>query len=163
MTSANGELELLHDGSGWRVALWKNLLLTTISTPPTAKDMEAVRRGQARLLAEEGAVGGLTLVVGLRLAPFDLSEAMRSEIGKLMNVPNLRGHSAIVIESEGFASATVRAVLGALILLSKPESPQKMFESRAEAARYLAIHARSNWEPGELLQAAAVLTAGFRR
>jgi len=162
MAGESGELEMLHDEGGWRVALWKNLLLTGISKPPSARSFELVRHGQERLFEQPGAVGGLTLAVGLRLGPLDLSEAMRTEIGKLMNVPNLRGHSAIVIESEGFASATVRAVLGALILLSKPGSPQKMFETRADAARYLSIHAPGGWAPHELLDAAETFTSGLR-
>lgn len=155
------EVEVLHDGGGWRVGLWNNLLLTAISTPPTAAHIEAVRRGQTRLHDHTGAVGGLTLVVGLRLAPLDVSETMRAEIGKLMNVPNLRGHSAIVIESEGFAAATVRALLGALILLSKPESPQRMFETRALAGGYLEEHAPGGWRPAQLLDAAASFTAAL--
>jgi hypothetical protein len=153
---------VLHDGGGWRVGLWRNLLLTAISTPPTAVHLEAVRRGQTRLLAKPGAVGGLTLVVGLKLGPLDVGEAMRAEISQLMNVPNLRGHSAIVIESEGFASATVRAVLGALILLSRPESPQKMFDTRKTAGDYLALHAPGGWYPDQLLGAAGLFTDGLR-
>ncbi|MBL8740330.1 MAG: hypothetical protein JNK04_04520 [Myxococcales bacterium] len=137
--------------------------MTAISTPPHARHIEAVRIGQGRLFQEPTAVGGLTLVVGLRLGPLDVSETMRAEIGKLMNVPNLRGHSAIVIESEGFASATVRALLGALILLSRTESPQKMFETRALAADYLAQHAPAGWRPEDLLEAAATFTEGLAK
>lgn len=159
--SGGRDVEVLHDGGGWRVGLWNNLLFTAISTPPTAAHLEAVRRGQTRLFSQAGAVGGLTLVVGLRLAPFDVSETMRKEIGKLMSVPNLRGHSAIVIESEGFAAATVRALLGALILLSKTESPQKMFETRALAGDYLEHHAPGGWASNHLLDAAAAFTAGL--
>jgi hypothetical protein len=163
MAEAKGGIELLHDEGGWRIGLWRNLLMTAISKPPSARSFELVRHGQQRLFELAGAIGGLTLVVGLRLGPLDVSESMRVEIGKLMNVPNLRGHSAIVIESEGFAGATVRAVLGALILLSKPGSPQKIFESRGDAARYLSIHAPGGWAPPELLDAATGFTDGLRR
>ncbi len=154
MPALDDALDLLHDGAGWRVALWHNLLFTMVSAPPVAAHLAAVRRGQTRLFAQEGEVGGLTLVVGLRLSRFDVSEGMRREIAQLMHVPNLRGHSAIVIESHGFAGATVRAVLGALILLSKPESPQRMFDSRVAAARYLAEHAPGGWAAPDLLAAA---------
>lgn len=163
MDGVESDIDILHDEGGWRVGLWKNLLFTGISTSPTAGSLQLVREGQRRLFEKEGAVGGLTIVTGLRLGPLDLSEAMRTEIGRMMNVPNLRGHSAIVIESEGFAGATVRAVLGAVILLAKPESPQKLFESRLDAARYLAQHAAAGWTPSDLVDAAAVFTAGFGR
>lgn len=159
MAGAEGEIELLHDEGGWRIALWRNLLMTAISKPPSARSFELVRHGQQRLFDVAGSIGGLTLVVGLQLGPLDVSESMRVEIGKLMNVPNLRGHSAIVIESEGFAGATVRAVLGALILLSRPGSPQKIFESRGDAARYLSIHAPGGWTPLELVSVSSTFTA----
>lgn len=163
MAGVENGIEILHDQEGWRIGLWKNLLFTGISTSPTVSSLQLVREGQRRLLDMEGTVGGLTLITGLRLGPLDLSEAMRAEIGRMMSVPNLRGHSAIVIESEGFAGATVRAVLGAVILLARPDSPQKLFESRAEAARYLAEHAAGDWTPGELVEAAAKFTAGMGR
>jgi hypothetical protein len=79
-----------------------------------------------------------------------------------MNVPNLRGHSAIVIESDGFAAATVRAVLGAVILLARPESPQRLFETRRDAARYLSAHAAGGWTEIDLLEAARTFTNGPR-
>jgi hypothetical protein len=163
MPGAESGIEVLHDEGGWRVGLWKNLLFTGISTSPTASSLQLVREGQRRLFEMPGAVGGLTLVTGLRLGPLDLSEAMRTEIGRMMNVPNLRGHSAIVIESEGFAGATVRAVLGAVILLAKPDSPQKLFETRIDAARYLAQHAPAGWTADELVDAADAFTSGLGR
>lgn len=155
-----GKVEVLHDEGGWRVGLWNNLLLTAISKPPGAASLEYVRQGQERLFAQKGRVGGLTLVTGLRLGPLDLSPRMRDEIGKLMNVPNLRGHSAIVIESEGFAAATVRAVLGAVILLARSDSPQRLFETRSDAARYLSEHAAGDWDQLDLVEASHVFTDG---
>mgnify|MGYP000928830454 CR=1 FL=1 len=163
MATAAGALEILHDEGGWRVGLWRNLLFTGIATSPSAESLRLVREGQGRLLDLPGMVGGLTLVTGLRLGPLDLSEAMRKEIGRMMSVPNLRGHSAIVIESDGFAGATVRAVLGAVILLAKPESPQRLFESRREAARYLEKHAPGGWSVEELIDAAAAFTRDLGR
>ncbi len=159
MVAVGNQLEVLHDEGGWRVGLWNNLLFTAISTSPTARSLQIVREGQRRLFAKQGAVGGLTIVTGLRLGPLDLSEAMRAEIGRMMNVPNLRGHSAIVIESEGFAGATIRAVLGAVILLAKSESPQKLFETRADAASYLAANAPGGWIASELLDAVELFVA----
>ena len=163
MATAAGALEILHDEGGWRVGLWRNLLFTGIATSPSADSLRRVREGQARLLDLPGMVGGLTVVTGLRLGPLDLSEAMRTEIGRMMSVPNLRGHSAIVIESEGFAGATVRAVLGAVILLAKPESPQRLFESRRDAARYLEAHAPGGWAQEELVAATESFTKGLAR
>jgi hypothetical protein len=157
-----GKVEVLHDEGGWRVGLWNNLLLTAISKPPSATSLGYVREGQERLFLKKGAVGGLTLVTGLRLGPLDVGPRMRDEIGKLMNVPNLRGHSAIVIESDGFAAATVRAVLGAVILLARPESPQRLFETRRDAARYLSAHAAGDWAEIDLLEAARTFTNGPR-
>jgi hypothetical protein len=153
-------LDVLHDDHGWRVGLWRNLLFTAISKPPTAATLGFVRDGQQRLFARKGIVGGLTLVTGLRLGPLDLSEKMRDEIGKMMNVPNVRGHSAIVIESDGFAGATVRAVLGAVILLARSDSPQKIFETRFDAAKYLSVHAPGGWSEGDLLDAMDLFVDG---
>ncbi|NUP08137.1 MAG: hypothetical protein HOW73_18980 [Polyangiaceae bacterium] len=163
MDGRGDDLDVLHDEAGWRVGIWNNLLFTAISQAPSATSLAHVRRGQRRLLEMDGPIGGLTLVVGLRLGPLDLTEAMRDELKQMMNVPNLRGHSAIVIESDGFAGAAVRAVLGAVILLAHTDSPQKMFESREAAARYLAAHAPGGWNTEQLLIAAHRFTEGLGR
>lgn len=161
MKALRDELEIQHDEGGWRVGRWRNLMLTGLCKPPTAKSFQAIRKAQAALLEEKGKIGGLTLAVGLRLGPFDMSEAMRSELGQLMNVPNLRGHSAIVIESEGFAGATARAVLGAIILLARPDSPQKIFETRLEAFRWLHEHVAEGWRSDQLADVARVFGEGL--
>jgi len=153
--------ELLYDDGSWRVALWKNVLLTGVADAPTGRSLAAVAQGQERLFTVSGAVAGLTVITGMHMGRIQLNEDVRSAIGRMMRVPNLKGHSAIAIETEGFASATVRALLSAVVLLSRPESPQKIFDSRLDGARYLAAHANIGRSVQDLVACADQLTLGL--
>ena len=154
-------LELLYDDKGWRVALAKNVLFTGIADGPPAEGLAAIARGQRRLLSRDGPVAGFTVIVGVRVGLLSLGEGARAEIGRMMSVPNLKGHSVIAIESPGFAGVTVRSLLSAIILLSRPESPQKVVDSKADGARYLAHPANIGWSAPELVSMAHELTNGL--
>jgi hypothetical protein len=151
-------LDVLYDDKGWRVAIAKNVLFTGIADGPQAEALAAVARAQRRLLSYDGAVAGFTVIVGMRVGMLTLDEESRAEIGRMMRVPNLRGHSVIAIESPGFAGVTVRSLLSAIILLSRPESPQKVVDSKVDGARYLAHHAGIGWSASDLVHVAYELT-----
>ena len=152
---------MLYDDRGWRVGIAKNILFNGIADGPPAEGLRAIARAQRRLLSVHGPVAGFTVILGARIGMLSLDEEARAEIRKMMSVPNLRGHSVIAIESPSFAGVTVRALMSAIILMARSESPQKVVDKRIDGARYLAERGDLGWHASEILAVANEITRGL--
>jgi hypothetical protein len=134
MTAA---VESLHDGVGYRIVAWRNIVIVSVCGVITAPDVDAMADAVRKIGARTGGKVGLlhTLDVPGAVAPPD--DAARKSYQRLMNDRESPiGSSAIVLDRTGFTAAMVRTVLSGLLLVTRPNHVARVFPSLRDACEW---------------------------
>lgn len=133
--------QVASQGSDHCVATWHDVLIQIWRTGTSLQAARVVRATARRLAAERpGALA--TLVVIERGADMPSAEA-RAELSAMAVDQQARMvAAALVHEGNGFRTATVRAVMTGMMLVSRSAFPHKIFATVEEGSRWLRAEPR---------------------
>lgn len=128
------------------IATWRDLLIVFWYGQTTLRGVQAYARA-AEDLATANPEGILQLTITDQDAPIP-EGAIRAELATTLRTYADRTRcAAIVCEGTGFRAASVRSVMTAVSLFSRPAFPHKLFGTVVQAAEFLAFAAAPPMTP----------------
>lgn len=148
------------------VASWRGVSISWFAGQPTIHHLRAFRSASRDLIKRSGALPGLLVLDHDPAGKVDLSEQMRKEVKETLysfNDHNVFG--AVVIDADGIAGATIRALVSGVLLLARTKYPIKIFNGHAVAADWLAAQMKITREAptaAEIIEALALVKSAAK-
>ncbi len=131
------------------------LAITTWDGVPTLEHARAAVSTLDRVRTKEKIVL-IMAVVGANTPPPDAE--VRNLVGQAMTAVGDKMRAAVqVVEGQGFRAAAIRGVLIGMGLLIRAKHPEKVCQTVAEAAQFLAQHSEGRLQPTDIVRAVTEL------
>ncbi len=145
------------------IAVCKNLLVAEFKDFATLEHANVIRDACRRLVRDhEDGFGTVVLMTGERTLSAFNAEVRRELTDVVKETEDTGLGTAFVIMREGFAAATLRAVLSGLFLMARSREPNRAFQTPQSAASWLeqlliGDDKTTPWLPGEVETALAAV------
>jgi hypothetical protein len=137
---SRGELSIRSSDPGHVIAAYNPIIVACFARQATLAELATLRALAAEGL-DAGIRGGLLLVVARKELSSGIDPGARRFFEQMVRENSARsGVSAVVVLTEGFASAVLRGFVAGLLQLTTRRKTLQIFSSVAEACRWLAPH-----------------------
>ncbi len=128
--------EIVFEDATLRICSSRNLVVSAWSSTPEPDHLRTLNRA---LHAQDGKYREHRALLDLVVTGTPrFTDKVRDELVRLLRDPRAQGKgTAHVVTVGGLAGATVRAFLSTVMLLARPEAPNKVFGEVAPAANWL--------------------------
>ena len=143
------QLQVHYQDNEVLLASYGEMLINIIVGVFNAAHIDRVEAIRSRVLAMSPNKKVLSVTLG-KAPLFRMDKELQTKLsGLLERTKDSTTASATVVPGTGLVAGSIRALITALLVVSRTQHPNKIFASNAEAVQWLLQYSHTSWTPAE--------------